>query len=246
MKALKFSLSGKTAFFKKTDVNQNCYFTYSHIHKVSLLGLLGAVIGLNGYSKQYEDKTPYPEFYEKLQNLKIAIVPISENPGYFNKKIIEFNNSTGLASTEEGGALNVKEQWLLNVKWDIYILDDNSDVFNKIQNYLTNKKSCYTPYLGKNDHYADIDKVDTVDLDLCENIDYIHSLYISGDDIIVNTNMLPYDFEPVTRYFEYLPYKLNGSNTYQFELFTFTNLGIQIINKKYDIYSHENKNLMFI
>ena len=59
-KAIKFKLSGKTAFFKKPDVNEYAYFTYNNIHKIALLGMLGAVIGLGGYNQQKENK--YPEF----------------------------------------------------------------------------------------------------------------------------------------------------------------------------------------
>ena len=45
MKALKFILSGKTAFFKVPMVNSVCYFTYGNIHKPALLGMFGAILG---------------------------------------------------------------------------------------------------------------------------------------------------------------------------------------------------------
>ena len=41
MEILRFSLSGKTAFFKKPEVNTYFYFTYGNIHKVALLGIFG-------------------------------------------------------------------------------------------------------------------------------------------------------------------------------------------------------------
>ena len=41
MEVLRFSLSGKTAFFKKPEVNTYYYFTYGNIHKVALLGIFG-------------------------------------------------------------------------------------------------------------------------------------------------------------------------------------------------------------
>lgn len=41
MDAIKFTLRGNTAFFKKPDVNSYYYFTYGCIHKVALLGILG-------------------------------------------------------------------------------------------------------------------------------------------------------------------------------------------------------------
>lgn len=49
MKALKFTLSGKTAFFKKPEVNTFYYFTYGQIHKVVLLGIFGALLGYKGH-----------------------------------------------------------------------------------------------------------------------------------------------------------------------------------------------------
>ena len=50
MKILKFTLKGKTGFFKKPDVNTYLYFTYGNIHKVALLGMFGAILGLSGYN----------------------------------------------------------------------------------------------------------------------------------------------------------------------------------------------------
>ena len=83
MEILKFKLSGKSAFFKKPEVNTYCYFTYGNIHRVALLGILGAILGYKGYSqmqdilsnkkKKGKLEPSYPEFYEKLKDLKIAI-----------------------------------------------------------------------------------------------------------------------------------------------------------------------------
>lgn len=49
MKALKFTLKGKTAFFKNPEVNTYYYFTYGNIHKPALLGLFGAILGYQCY-----------------------------------------------------------------------------------------------------------------------------------------------------------------------------------------------------
>ena len=86
LKVLRFQLSGRTAFFKKPGVNTYGYFTYGMVHKVALLGIFGAILGYGGYTKQHRDKTDYPEFYEKLSGLKIAILP-AEN-GCFAKKML--------------------------------------------------------------------------------------------------------------------------------------------------------------
>ena len=162
METLKFTLAGQNAFFKKPDVNEYCYFTYGHIHKVALLGMLGAIAGYKGYGSKYETvkkskilSEDYPEFYEKLKQIKIAVVPKNEN-GYIPKKIHTFNNSVGYANKD--GNLIVKEQWLEKPVWDIYILLDCNEA-EHITELLQSRNCVYFPYLGKNDHPADIKDV---------------------------------------------------------------------------------------
>lgn len=179
MKALKFSLSGKTAFFKKPDVNSNVYFTYGHIHKLALMGIFGAIMGYGGYNQQVRDKdVVYPEFYEKLKDIRVSIVPEqAENKensqyyavsskgksrkGYFNKKIQTFNNTVGYANAD--GNLIVKEQWLENPCWDIYLML-RGELEEEISKRVLNSKTAYIPYLGKNDHMAVINKAEIVEL----------------------------------------------------------------------------------
>ena len=121
MYCLKFLLKGKHAFFKYPNFNI-INFTYSHIHKPALLGLLGAIVGYNGYRSISEDDV-YPEYYKKLKNLKISIVPKSER---FIKTYYTFNNTSGTAcNTKRIENLVTTFQILENVQWDIYILDDD-------------------------------------------------------------------------------------------------------------------------
>ncbi|HJF40214.1 MAG TPA: type I-B CRISPR-associated protein Cas5b, partial [[Clostridium] spiroforme] len=160
MKALKFTLSGKTAFFKRPEVNTNYYFTFGNIHKVALLGIFGAILGYQGYNAT-KDKG-LPEFYQKLHDLKISIIPRNKN-GYISKKIQYFNNSVGYASNELGGNLIVKEQWLENPIWDIVVLLDCQEA-DMLALSLLNNTCIYIPYLGKNDHPANISNVEIIEL----------------------------------------------------------------------------------
>ena len=98
MEILRFTLSGKNAFFKKPDVNTYNYFTYGNIHKVALLGIFGAILGYHGYIQYNENSSKrkkgdleasYPEFYQKLKDLKISILP-KKNKGYIQKKNTSF------------------------------------------------------------------------------------------------------------------------------------------------------------
>ena len=73
---IKFELSSRMAIIGKPESNE-IYFTYTFPHKIMLLGILGAIIGLNGYNyyclRKYLKKKvdDLPEFYTKLKNLKI-------------------------------------------------------------------------------------------------------------------------------------------------------------------------------
>ena len=251
MKAIKSTLEGKTAMFKKPDVNAFAYFTYSHIHKIALLGIFGAVIGLGGYNQQnFLDKTAYekrdyPEFYAKLQNLKISIQPDLKNNGYFSKKIQTFNNSVGYASREEGGNLIVREQWLENPMWTIYILDNSpveAGLFESLKDNLLNNQCVYAPYLGKNDHPAVIHHCEHVEL--YESKDhYITSLFPSNGmrlDGFSYNDKAPYIFR------ERMPFRLNKEyNFYEYEEFVMTNSEIENREEMEKIYADGEYRLIF-
>lgn len=252
MKAISFKLSGKTACLRKPDVNVYAYFTYNNIHKPALLGLLGAIIGLGGYTKLFDNNRDlkkgalgyddgYPEFYEKLQNLKVSITPLAPN-GYFSKKIQTFNNSVGYASFEQGGNLVVREQWLENPIWQIMILDDGSVEFTKISEYLLGGKSVFIPYLGKNDHPAKIEEVESIYLSEVEG-NFIDSLFIKNFEKLNGwareSDDNPYFFQEIS------PYSLQKDyHFYEYKSLIFTNYEIENIPK--DTYSYDGRNYTFI
>jgi len=254
MKALSFEISGKTAIFKKPDVNSYAYFTYNNIHKPALLGILGAIIGLDGYTKLYDENRGlkegklgyndgFPDYYEKLKDLKVSIVPLAKN-GYFSKKIQTFNNSVGYASFEKGGNLIVREQWLENPKWQIIILENDIEEYKKIKEYLVNKKAVYIPYLGKNDHFANIDFVKEIELNeklfLDEGI-YIDSLFIKSGEIngYEREGELPFIFQEIS------PISLQKDfHFYEYVTLCFTNC--ELDEEPKNCFSFENKNYVFI
>jgi len=253
MKAVSFRLSGKTACFRKPDVNQFAYFSYNNIHKPALLGLLGAILGLGGYA-QLSDKNRalkrgalgyddgFPEFYEKLKGLKVSIIPLAPY-GYFSKKIQVFNNSVGYASREEGGNLIIREQWIEEPKWQIMILDNGSKEYERLKEYLIDKKSVFVPYLGKNDHIANIDEVGEIELSNFIEKVKISSLFIENECEISGgkpRGELSYFFKEVS------PMRLQKDyHFYEYENLIFTNHKIELF-KHSEIYSYDNKNYFFI
>lgn len=248
MDVLKFTLSGKTAFFKKPDVNTYFYFTYGNIHKIALLGIFGAIIGYSGYNQQVQDdKAEYPEFYDKLRDIKIGIVPKNEK-GYISKKIQVFNNSVGYANQD--GNLIVNEQWLENPNWDVYILL-LGELENQLANRIIESKFTYIPYLGKNDHIANITDIQVIrNVEKLSDIDKLDSMFIKEyfelyevqPDLFVMDSANKYD--PPFKYEEMLPIKLEKiTNKYEFESFVYTNLNLKVI-KDPTVYKC-NKKLVF-
>lgn len=237
MEVLKFNLSGKTAFFKIPDVNTYVYFSYGHIHKVAILGMLGAILGYKGYNQQ-QNNDKFPEFYEKLKEIKIGIVPNGKY-GSFSKKIQSFNNSVGYASYEEGGNLIVKEQWLEDVNWDIYILledfsynDEILEILKELKKRFLEKRFVYNIYLGKNDHMANIGNTEILKgEDVEEDELVINSLFLKGEN---SESQEEFSLEKMMEesefwYEEGLPIALEEiSNQYITNIFIYTNKKMKI------------------
>lgn len=256
MKILKFKLSGRTAFFKKPDVNSYLYFTYGNIHKLALLGIFGAILGYKGYN-QMDKKDDFPEFYHKLKDIKISIVP-NNKKGFIPKKVQTYNNSVGYASQEQGGNLIIKEQWLENPSWDIYLII-NDEESKKIAEYLINNKAIYQPYLGKNDHYANISEVNIIEDSILLEINKANKI-----DSLCPKKLFEVDIdneeeedddegqynqedehEDTFKYEEQLPIGLDKDTAmYIMEGFLYTNMNV-ISQGKSNVYKIKNKNIVF-
>lgn len=245
MKALRFTLEGKTAFFKKPEVNSYFYFTYGNIHKIALLGLFGAVLGYGGYAqmktegKKKKGLSPSePEFYERLKELNVSIIPNAEK-GFFRKKIQAFNNSVGYASKEQGGNLIVKEQWLENPSWTVYVLLDCEEA-EKLAEAMMDHRAVYVPYLGKNDHYADLKSVVICELQsAATGQGILGSLFLKE-----NVTQEEDDDEMTYKYQERLPVAMDEwANSYILKTFLFTDAYVTWENDC--VYESEGKYLMF-
>ncbi len=249
METLTFKLSGETGFFKQPDVNTYLYYSYGHIHKVALLGILGGILGLSGYTQQNKSDH-YPEFYSQLQHLKVAIQPLNKE-GYIAKKIQTFNNSVGYASREAGGNLIVKEQWLEKPSWQIYLLLENlsqNPLLQELNERLLNKRFVFLPYLGKNDHYANIEGASVYPLEKIkpDAPTRLDSLFPkSSGKLTPKTDLFSNDTELEYKYEEFLPLTIDGyCNQYQTVPFVFTNIPVTLLNNE-SIYCVNQTNLIF-
>lgn len=240
MQALKFNINGKFACFRKPETNSSIYLTYSCIHKVALLGILGSIIGLKGYNqtKKEKGKIILPEFYEKLKNLKISIVAPKDNIVHHT---MIFNNSTGIGSMEEGGNLIVKETVLSNPSWDIYIMDDGSNEYKTIKDYLLTCRSKFIPYLGRNDYMANIEDVEIVECEkqTSETLEYTSIVHAELNECIENDGLFVENFLTV----EKLPFSLD-EKTAHYKYYTFLNT-TDYIPLKENTFKCDDKNLFF-
>lgn len=235
MEVLRFKLSGRTAFFKKPDVNTYYYFTYGNIHKIAILGIMGSILGLKGYNFQSSDfeKNIYPEFYDRLKSSKVSVITLNKH-GYITKKIQAFNNSVGYASRETGGNLIVKQQWLEEPEWLVYVKIDS--VTAEFSDMLMKNKAKFIPYLGTNDHFADIAdvcKLEVSKIDDFEKIDSMFKTQYFKVDKYLDENAE----DTAWKYTEYLPVELDEElNQYKFADFTETNMYVDPLDEDEFIY----------
>lgn len=247
MSILKFNLSGKFAHFRIPEVN-NINLTFLQIHKTIIKGIVGAIVGLDGYNTA-KLLNKEVEFLNKLENIKVGIIPNADK-GIFPNKIEKFTNTTGHASREEGGTLIVEEKILINPSWDIYLDLSNidTDLKEKIEDYFLNSNSEYLPYLGKNHYNAIMKNVEIIDKQLVENPEYCSSLFIKNnvelDSDIVSKEDLVYGTTPFISSF-FLPIDMNIELGYKnYNNFIFTNLYINYINSDERMFIKDNKKII--
>ena len=150
-KLISIDLKADFGFFRKPDVNSGINLSYNMLHKPALLGILGAIIGLEGYKKLGE----LPEYYQKLKDLKVGIEPLEDfhERGNFKKTVIKYSNTIGYAN--KGTNYLTEEATLIKPAYRVYLLLEleNKDQ-EKLYEYLRDGKAEYLPYFGKNEFSA--------------------------------------------------------------------------------------------
>ncbi|HDP67990.1 MAG TPA: type I-B CRISPR-associated protein Cas5 [Candidatus Marinimicrobia bacterium] len=147
-KLISIDLKTDLGFLKKPDINEGIFLTYNMLHKPVLLGILGAIVGLEGY----REKSKLPEYYIQLKNIQIGIQPLRTTNGNFLKSVVEYNNGVGYASQEAGGNLIVREQMLIRPAFCCFVeLDTGDPVQLRLLESLQHGEADYLPYFGKNE-----------------------------------------------------------------------------------------------
>ena len=186
---ISFDLRADFGFFRKPETNEGLNLSYNMIHKPALLGILGAIIGLDGYKK----KGDKPEYLLKLETLKVGIKPLDDENGNFQKTVIKYSNTIGYAN--KGTTYLTEEATLIKPAYRCYLLlESNNEYHQKLKEYIFNGKAEFIPYFGKNEFSAWWNKESVIEYefetmkDLQDNI-VIDNLFLKSEK--KNTNTQP-------------------------------------------------------
>lgn len=143
---ISFDLHADFGVFKKPDVNDGLQVTFNLLHKPALLGILGAIAGLEGY----QQRGRLPVYYETLRNLRVGIEPFHHEKGNFAKTVIKYTNTVGYANAD--GNLIITEQTLRRPAYRCYLMPDlDNEVQARLHDRILAGEAEYLPYFGKNE-----------------------------------------------------------------------------------------------
>jgi len=189
MQAISFEIGGKFGFFHWGKTKGDRRVTNIFISRTEVLGILGAIVGLDGYSQRnfrVKNKSDIKEtFYESLGGLNVSIIP-KQVPSFFTDHLIH----RSMKHINLKGSLMVEMEGLVEPSYKIVLsqgLVDNK-TFEKVMMYLKRGWAEYIPYFGKNGFPVEISNVKEEQLlNLEENQEYVvDSLYKQS-----NVNKMP-------------------------------------------------------
>jgi CRISPR-associated protein Cas5h len=164
---------------------------------------------------------------------------------------VQFNNSVGYASYEQGGNLIVAEQILIRPSFRCYLLlDDGNSLHENVYVRLEKQEAEFIPYLGKNEHslwWENFQEYDFQPFKFDRNFK-IASIFMKGKEIIKEIIIkkpppLLADYEPEFACFEELPVGFDEQLfQYQKELFAFTNFTLPKEARIDNLYELRNSN----
>lgn len=229
-KLVSIDLKSDFGFFRKPDINNTVYQTYNMLHRPAVLGILGAILGLDGYKEQKK----MPQYFEKLQDLKVGIEPLFHEKGNYQKTVIKYNNTVGYANKSANGTLNVEETTLIKPSYRVYVLLElDTDYHSLLYEYLQKGKAEFLPYFGKNEFSAWWDGFKPYDFQFIEkplNDINIKSIFLKKDVVkehkaepIIDFNSFWENDSPFM-YFERLPKGFDTISPFQYDMgdFVFT------------------------
>lgn len=230
MKIVSVDLYASFGFFRKPETNSTINLSYNMLHKPALLGILGAILGLEGY----KEKSKWPQYYTLLKDLPVGVEPLRHEKGNFVKTAIKYTNTVGYAN--KGTNFIAEELTLVNPGYRIYLmLDEEVELHMRLLDYLKEAKAEFIPYFGKNEFtvWWSKDSFRTYTFEegvKTESGVAIKSIFVKDlkvkenrDEAVSGTEFLLGGEEDITKayaYFERLPIGFN-TNLMQYELCNF-------------------------
>ncbi|WHZ60080.1 CRISPR-associated protein Cas5 [Metabacillus hrfriensis] len=184
MNAIQMDISGQFGFFHWNKTKGDLRVTNLFISRTEVLGILGAVLGLDGYAQErFKQKHGKDSvlFSHQLQGLHVSIVPREENkPQFFDDQLIH----RSMEHINKKGALMVKMKGLVSLHYTLFISKGQVDdqIFATLCDYLKKGWAEYIPYFGRNQFPLSFDFVKEVHLrEAASNDLVIHSLFKEHD-----------------------------------------------------------------
>lgn len=210
-KLVSIDLKSDFGFFRKPDANNTINLSYNMLHKPALLGIFGAIIGLNGY----KEKGKLPNYYEIFHDIKVGVEPLEHEKGNFSKTAIKYSNTVGYANN--GSTYLTEEATLIKPSYRVYVLlDFENEYHESLYHNLKEGSSEYIPYFGKNEFTAWWEK-ESFEEYLFEKVEHpltdfnIKTLFLK-EDVIKTHKTEPFfnimsfgEIETPFMYFERLP-----------------------------------------
>ncbi len=263
-KIISIDLKSDFAFFKNPEFNgelESKHYSFDSIHKLSLLGIFGSLVGLGGI-RYTEGDNFLPEYYNTFKYLKIGIRNINDR---IEKTWIKINSGSGLYSKEPGGVLNLDYHVIINPNYRIYVLlDTDNEKENELYSVLKDNLSGYFGSIHFGKSYFIISRENFKEYDFYKKEDVFegvvntifeceYKLKTSRFDKNENINVLGFLFEKnsnikyermISLPKEYIKLK-NGKNKYdKYKEFVFTNK--EIVAKSDNFYILNNNECVYL
>lgn len=184
MKAISFEISSNFGFFQWEKTKGDNRITNLFISKTEVLGIIGAIIGLDGYGqtafKKKNGTSSENSFFELLNGLNVSIIP-NARPELFEDHLIHRH----MDHINKRGSLMVKMTGLIKPSYTIIINKGSvkEELFEKINEYLEKEWSEFIPYMGKNQYPLEVKNVKNIELESVKQTEKkkINSIYKQKD-----------------------------------------------------------------
>ncbi|TSA23658.1 type I-B CRISPR-associated protein Cas5 [bacterium] len=174
MDVVHFRLSGKFGHFLKAEANRDMP-SYPIPPRTSLLGLIGAILGLSKDTPQIELEPAYIAIKGRSPDRFWIQNKFHQSlPSQLNYKITQ--SQKGSSRVIENQKI-LTQEWLFNPEFEIWV-SLPSKYHSEFTERIENRRWHFQPCLGISEHFADIQWLgNSTAKPLNENVHFIHSVF---------------------------------------------------------------------